>query len=119
MSHEQINDLRLAAYCENIAEEIFRDAPDFITGLDWSRERARNSEYVIDPDKSHALCKNCSTYSGHEFLADSYGSQDLPNYDRLASIIAYGEIQSRIETAFCAREWAAETEAMNNFSMHA
>ena len=97
MSNAQINDWQLDAYCESIAEEIFRDAKDHETALDWAHERADGSQYVIYTYKAHALCQNCSTDAGHEFLADCFGQEAPADYDQLASIIAYGEIASRIE----------------------
>ena len=91
-----IDDIVLDDYCEGIAAEIFRDAKDRETAFDWAGESADGSEYVIYTYKAHALCQNCNTDAGHEFLADCYGSNAPADYDQLASIIAYGEIRNRI-----------------------
>ena len=111
MGNAQINDWQLDAYCESIAEEIFRDAKDYETARDWAQQSADSSEYVIYTYKAHALCQNCNTHAGHEFLADCYGKDAPADYDQLASIIACGEIHSRIEYELSKLFAAAEAEA--------
>ena len=93
-----INDYTLAEYCNEIAQDICRDASDEYQAMDWASESADSSEYVIYYAKAHELCRGCDTTQGEDFLADCYG--DVPmTYDEMACRIAYGEIDARIRAA--------------------
>jgi hypothetical protein len=42
-----LNDFTLTEYCNDIAQEICRDASDEDQAMDWASESADSSEYVI------------------------------------------------------------------------
>ena len=98
-----MNDYQLTEYCNDIAADIARDASDINQAMDWATESADGSEYVIYTYKAHKLCLDCNTDQGEDFLSECYGYGDGDghgkSYDELASIIAYGEIQARIQSA--------------------
>ena len=96
------SDFQLTEYCNSIAEDIARDANDFEQATDWAHESADGSEHVIYTYKAHQVCQNCDIDSGLEFLNDCYRDEHRKSYDEIASIMAYGEINARIE----ARLWA-------------
>lgn len=106
-----MNDFHLTEYCNDIAADIVRDAAGYEEAMDWASESADGSEHVIYTYKAHKLCLECNTDQGEEFLDDCYGNEHGKSYDELASIIAYGEIYSRIQSAiheiFQAKEDAA------------
>ena len=103
-----LNDFTLTEYCNDIAQELSRDASDEDQAMDWASESADSSEYVIYYAKAHELCRGCDTTQGEEFVADCYS--DVPmTYDEMACRIAYGEIDARIRTAVY--EIFAEREA--------
>ena len=90
-----LNDFYLTEYCNDIAEEICRDASDVDQAMDWASESADGSEYCIYYAKAHELCRGCDTTQGEEFVAECFN--DVPmTYDEMACRIAYGEIDSRI-----------------------
>lgn len=93
-----INDFWLDTYCTDIARDIALDARDFNQAMDWAHESADGSEYVIYTAKAHAICQQCNTDNGHEFVRDCYPDAWL-DYDQQASAIAYGEIIARIHNA--------------------
>ena len=93
-----LNDFNLTEYCDDIAQDICRDASDIDQAMDWASESADSSEYVIYYAKAHELCHGCDTTQGEDFVAD--GFSDVPmTYDEMACRIAYGEIDARIRTA--------------------
>ena len=94
----QINDYALTEYCNDIAQEICRDASDEDQAMDWASESADSSEYVIYYAKAHELCRHCDTQQGEMFVADCWGDAPM-SYDNMACRIAYGEIDARIRTA--------------------
>jgi hypothetical protein len=94
-----MNDYQLTEYCNDIAADIARDSSDIDQAMDWATESADGSEYVIYTYKAHKLCLDCNTDQGEDFLSECYGDNHGKSYDDLASIIAYGEIQARIQSA--------------------
>ena len=96
MTH--INDFWLTEYCNDIAQDICKDAADIDQATDWASESADGSEYVIYTAKAHMLCQNCNTVEGEDFVSDCWGDTPL-SYDEMACRIAYGEIESRIRNA--------------------
>lgn len=90
-------DYQLTEYCNDIAEDIARDAKDYEQATDWAHESADGSEHVIYTYKAHQVCQNCDIQQGEEFFADCYGDAHGKSYDEIASIMAYGEINSRIQ----------------------
>lgn len=103
-----INDFTLTEYCNDIAQEICRDASDEDQAMDWAHESADGSEYVIYYAKAHELCRNCDTTQGEDFVADCFSGESM-TYDEMACRIAYGEIDARIRAAIY--EIFAEREA--------
>ena len=93
-----INDFWLDEYCIDVAKDIARDASDFEQAMDWAHESADGSEFVIYYAKAHAICQQCNTDNGHEFVRDCYPDAYL-DYDQQACAIAYGEILARIHNA--------------------
>ena len=53
-----MQDYDLTQYCNDIAEEIARDARDLEQATDWAHESADGSEYVIYYAKAHTICQN-------------------------------------------------------------
>jgi len=105
-----LNDFTLTEYCNDIAQDICKDAVDINQAMDWACESADNSEYVIYYAKAHELCRNCNTVMGEEFVADCYASVPM-TYNEMACRIAYGEIESRIRHAIYEIFEALEEEA--------
>lgn len=104
-----INDYTLNEYAADIADEIFLECVcDRERAMDLSHEYADGSEWVIYYHKAHELCQNCDTENGEQFYEDC-GPWDDITYDRIASIIAYGELHARIAQAIDAK--IDETEA--------
>jgi hypothetical protein len=93
-----LNDFTLTEYCNDIAQEICRDASDEDQAMDWASESADSSEYVIYYAKAHELCRGCDTTQGEEFVADCFSGASM-TYDEMACRIAYGEIDARIRAA--------------------
>ena len=106
-----MQDYDLTQYCNDIAEEIARDARDLEQAIDWAHESADGSEYVIYYAKAHTICQNCNIEfaeeydriitQGEDFFSECYGGEHGKSYDEIACIMAYGEINARI----CARLW--------------
>ena len=95
-----LNDYALTEYCNDIAEEIARDADSLEQAIDWAHESADGSEHVIYYAKAHQLCQNCDTMQGEDFVAQCFDQTPM-TYDDMACRIAYGEIDARIS----ARLW--------------
>jgi len=104
-----MNDNQLNEYCRSIAEEIVRDAKTECQAMDWARESADSSEYVIYYHKAHELCQNCDIAQGEEFVAECFPNEVM-TYDEIACRIAYGEIDSRI-CSFVWQLWQEKEEA--------
>ena len=92
------SDYQLNEYATDIARDIARDASDIEQAFDWAHESADSSEYVIYTYKAHALCQACDVTQGREFVSECYPDAFL-DYDQQASVIAYGELLSRIQHA--------------------
>ena len=92
------SDYHLTEYATDIARDIARDASDLEQALDWAHESADSSEHVIYTYKAHALCQACDVTQGREFVSECYPDAFL-DYDQQASVIAYGELLSRIQHA--------------------
>ena len=98
-----MNDHKLDAYCDAIASEILEECEgDRDKAFDLAHEHADGSEYAIYYSKAHEVCQNCNTDNGEQFYEDCGPFAD-PTYDRIASIIAYGEIRCRVEAAIDAQ----------------
>jgi hypothetical protein len=103
-----MNDFQLNAYCNDIAADIVEGAADIDEAMDRASESADGSEHVIYYHKAHKLCAECNTDQGEDFLADCYSEGHNKSYDELASIIAYGEILARVQSAIYELNEAAE-----------
>jgi len=90
-----INDFWLTEYCNDIAEQIAKDAEDITQAYEWATESADGSEYAIYTAKAHAVMANCNTSEGQAAFEDIRGDEYVP-YDELASSIVCFEIEMRI-----------------------
>ena len=81
------------------AKYIVADASSYHEALDWADEAVNGYQEVIYYSKAHALIAGCDTEAGRLFVNDCYGTQHGLDYDALACVIAYGEIQSRLSLA--------------------
>ncbi len=98
-----INDYRLDEYAAEIAAEIISECGgERDTAIDRAHEHADGSEWVIYYNKAHELCQNCNTDNGEEFYEDC-GPWDDITYNKIATIIAYGELNARIAQAIDAK----------------
>jgi len=103
-----INDYTLNEYAADIADEILRECDgDRETAHDMGYEYADGSEWAIYYHKAHELCQNCNTDNGEQFYDDCGPWEDV-TYDKIATIIAYGELRARIEQAIDAKIDEAE-----------
>ena len=96
MTDIKINDHLLDEYARMCATDIMANGETRDDMMDQAHEWADQSEWVIYYAYAHALCANCNTDAGEEFLED-VGNPDPCTYDALASAIAYGELRYRIE----------------------
>lgn len=91
-----MNNKELNEYCNMLAEEIMLEVKNYDGDqFDLAHQYADGSEYVIYYAKAHDLCQNCSTDNGEEWLSE-VGAGESPTYDSIATVIAYGEIYTRI-----------------------
>ncbi len=93
------NDYELNQYIDILVQDAF-DGYDLEANdlNDVAHELADGSEHVIYYYKAHAICQNCNTLYGEEFLIDcgfDVGNMANP-YDEIATIISYGEIYTRL-----------------------
>jgi len=103
-----INDYTLNEYAADIAEEIIRECDgDRDDAMDRAPEHADGSEWAIYYHKAHELCQNCNTDNGEQFYNDCGPWEDV-TYDKIATIIAYGELHARIAQAIDAKIDEAE-----------
>jgi hypothetical protein len=93
-----LSDFNLNAMITDMAVEIFEETSDRDEATDRAHEYADGSEYVIYHHKSHELCQNCNTDYGTDFFQDCGPFDDL-DYNKCATIIAYGEINGRLNEA--------------------
>ena len=99
MSKTIQNDYQLDQYAESIARDILAEiAKHGGEASDLAHQYADGSEHVIYTYKAHAVCQNCNTDHGEQFLED-IGNLKPVTYDGLATVIAYGELYARIENA--------------------
>lgn len=103
-----INDHTLNEYAADIADEIIRECDgDRDDAHDMAHEYAAYSEWAIYYHKAHELCQNCNTDNGEQFYEDCGPWEDV-TYNKIATIIAYGELRARIEMAINAKIDEAE-----------
>lgn len=106
-TYDRITEYKLQEKCADYAREIFDEAIKDIaaTGetsekyrddmIDRAHEYADGSPYVIYYHRAHELCLFCDITMGEAFL-DDIGVLENPTYDRIACLLAYGEIHGRI-----------------------
>lgn len=107
-----INDYKLDELAAEIAAEIISECDDAYDlnrddAFDMAHQHADGSEWVIYYSKAHELCQNCNTDNGEQFYEDC-GPWDDITYNKIATIIAYGELRARIEQAIHAKIDEAE-----------
>ena len=93
--NDAILDKIAAGYAADIVRECAEHGGDH---TDMAHEYADGSEHVIYYSKAHAICQNCDTSNGEQFL-DDVGNPENVTYDSLAVAIAYGELLARIHAA--------------------
>ena len=98
-----INDHTLNEYAADIADEIIRECDgDRDRAMYHAIDHADGSEWAIYYHKAHELCQNCNIDNGEQFYEDCGPWVDI-TYNRIATIIAYGELRARIEQAIDAK----------------
>ena len=94
------SDYQLDQYAEaaaqDIADEVKEHGGD---AYDMAHEHADGSEHVIYHYKAHAICQNCNTDAGEDFISDTGEPEGGWSYDGFAVAIAYGELHHRILVA--------------------
>ena len=93
--NDAILDKIAAAYAADIVRKCAEYGGD---PADMARGYADGSEHVIYYSKAHAICQNCDTSNGEQYLED-VGNPENVTYDSLAVSIAYGELLARINAA--------------------
>ena len=94
------SDHQLDAYVADIAAEIAEEVKEHNgDAYDLAHEYADGSEHVIYYYKAHAICQNCNTDAGEDFVSDTGEPEGGWSYDGFAVAIAYGELRHRIECA--------------------
>ena len=96
------SDFQLDQYAADLAEDIvtaFDSGHGFDGAMKMAHEYADGSEHVIDNYKAHAICQNCNTDAGEQYVADMGEPQGGWSCDGLAVAIAYGELRHRIMVA--------------------
>lgn len=93
-----MNDYLLNKLAKEYAKEIFEKTQDIDEAQDLAHQYADDSEWVIYTKKAHTLCQNCDIVDGQEFVDDCRANTPM-TYDEMASVLAYGELNSRIVTA--------------------
>ena len=94
------SDHQLDAYAADIAAEIAEEIKGHGgDAYDMAHERADGSEHVFYYHKAHAICQNCNTDAGEDFISDTGEPEGGWAYNGFAVAIAYGELRHRIERA--------------------
>ena len=94
------SDYNLDAYATDIAVDIFTEHcldPDAAQESVW--QSVDGSEWVIYHHKAHELCLNCNTDNGEQSIEDMGGFPNGSTYNSMASLIAYCEIEARVNDA--------------------
>ena len=94
------SDYNLDAYASDIAVDIFTEYcldRDAASESVW--QSVDGSEWVIYHHKAHELCLNCNTDNGEQSIEDMGGFPVGSTYDSMASLIAYCEIEARVNDA--------------------
>tara|TARA_R110000803_G_scaffold41468_1_gene89158 strand:- start:19 stop:354 length:336 start_codon:yes stop_codon:yes gene_type:complete len=92
------SDYNLDAMATSWAVEIFEQVNDIDEAHELASQYADGSEWVIYHHKSHELCLNCNTDNGEMYLEDC-GIPDGATYNSIGSMIAYFEIETRLNAA--------------------
>lgn len=107
---EAINDYALTREAESLAAEIFEDFKERNGGaafdaeayesdmMDRAHEAADGHQWVIYTHHAIRLCAECDISAGEEFV-EEVGMPSPVTFGGLASVIAYGELRARIESA--------------------
>jgi len=92
-------DNQLDAYCLDLAKSIVEETKDQERRRDLAHEFADQSEHVIYYGNAHSICQHCDISNGEDFFDECYDHGPVKSYDEIATIMAYGEMQSRILSA--------------------
>ena len=107
MSDFEINDHKLQAECQSIADKIWTEMLASLPAdetpedkRDEMSDRAHESvdghEWVIYNHKALMICAYCTTDQGEDFLEET-GMPSEPDIYKLACTIAFGEMRARVE----------------------
>lgn len=94
-------DSHLNQYAADLAEDIVKLnlGDGFDRAMDMAHEYADASEHVIYYHKAHAICQNCNTDAGEDYVSETGEPEGGWSYDGFAVAIAYGELHHRILVA--------------------
>lgn len=91
-----MNDFELDQLAKSYAEEIMLEIKEHGGDqFDLAHQYADGSEYVIYYSKAHELCQNCNIDNGEEWFEEVGPNKGL-SYGEVATVIAYGELYTRI-----------------------
>ena len=94
------SEYNLDAMVNETAVEIFEEyCLDRDSAMERIHEEADGNEWVIYHYKSHELCANCNTDMGEQAIEDMGGLPEGSTYNSIASLIAYWEIECRLQEA--------------------
>ena len=104
----EINDVILTRECQSIAVELIEEYPDDDAREDAIYLAVDGHQWVIYHHKALMLCAHCSTDDGSQYLEDSIsGGGSGYDFLAMASLIAYGEMTSRVRSEMSALLQAA------------
>ena len=94
MSEVNINE-RINTVAKDYAKKILEQTQDIGEAQDLAHQYANEDDWVIYPDNAHILYQYCNTEGGEKYLEETWPNTKM-SYDDLTSIMAYGELRSRI-----------------------
>lgn len=106
-----LTDYTLDIELKETAQEIVQEADTLNDALDRVHEVADSDQRVIYYSKAHDFCRSVDTTLGEDFVAECYSGESL-SYDKMATLIAYGEISARLNR-FVHIAWENQEEAEN------
>ena len=99
----KINDYVLNLEAKSIAQEAFNESTEYNNGdedsmLEHVQQSCDGHEWVIYYYKAMKLVTECNTDRGDQFLEDTGMPADVTIH-KLATIVAYGELDGRAQEA--------------------
>ena len=92
-----MNDYKLDEIAKSYAKDIVAEVKECGgDAYDLAHEMVDGCGHVIYCANAHVICQNCDTSNGEAFL-EELGAPENPTYDRLATLIAYGELLQRVQ----------------------